>query len=236
MVDSKSTLLGSNLPSCQVARSKSTSGGMGGQPGSASSNSLGSSSGRMKSPLGGSTGGSLSHTTGSSSSSSLAAAGRSSTGSSSSQLPQQQVSPHCQYPGLSQSTSPYMQGAGSPEQVYYPHHNPAATNMAAMQMAAASGSSSGLLQPAVSSMSSLMASQQMASCQLAGQNSACALSSSTNQGLGYGALSATGSHTNHSSLPSCTYMQNQPSAHSAYPGHMGVMNIAPGAHYPGSLA
>ncbi len=210
---------------------------MGGQPGSGSGGSLGSSS-RMKSPLGGSGSGSLGHTTGGSSTSSLAAAGRSSTGSSSSQLPQQQVSPPCQYPGLSQSTSPYMQGAGSPEQVYYPHHNPAATNMAAMQMAAASGSSAGgLLQPAVSSMSSLMASQQMASCQLAGQNSACALSSSTNQGLGYGALSAaTGSHTNHSSLPSCTYMQNQSSAHAAYPGHMGVMNIAPGAHYPGSLA
>ena len=215
--DSKASLRRSTeLPACQIntgalTPSMSKQHGIG-QAGMASSN-------RMKSPLGGSGGSSASSTTGGT---------PSSTGSNRSQM---QVSPQCQYPGLSQSTSPYshMQGS-SPEQVYYPHHN----NMVAMQMAAANGSSSGLLQPVVTS--SLMATQQMASCQLAGQNTACALSSSTNQGLGYNGLASTAGA--HATLPSCTYMQNQSSSHSAYQGHLAsnMMNIATAAHYPGSLA
>lgn len=219
LVDSKASLRRSTeLPSCQMTGgltpsiNKQQSLGGHGQAG------IGSGT-RMKSPLAAGSAGS--------SASSGAGGTPSSTGSNRSQM---QVSPQCQYPALSQSTSPYshMQGS-SPEQVYYPHHN----NMVAMQMAAAN-SSSGLLQPVVTS--SLMATQQMASCQLAGQSSACALSSSTSQGLGYNGLaSSTGSHA---SLPSCTYMQNQSSSHSAYQGHLAsnMMNIATAAHYPGSLA
>ncbi len=207
LVDSKSGIKrSSDMPSCQVNTAAVTP--------TMSKHGLGQAGlgGRMKSPLGGS---SASSTSGTPSSSNGGSSSRS----------QMQVSPQCQYPGLSQSTSPYMQGS-SPEQVYYPHH------MQAMQMAAANSGSSGLLQPVVTS--SLMTSQQMASCQLAGQNSACALSSSSNQGLSYNGLSS--SSGSHSSLPSCTYMQNQSSAaaHSAYQGHM--MNIATAAHYSGSLA
>ncbi len=152
-----------------------------------------------------------------------------------------QISPQCQYP-LPQSTSPYLQ-AGSPgcEQVYYPHHTPA-NSMAAMQMA-----NSGLLQP-VSSASSLLQpasglslsghmSQQMQTCQLSGQNSACALAqaSSSIPSAGYGLAGAGGSQ-GHSGLPSCTYMQNPQS----YPGHlatsMSVMNMATASHFPGPMA
>ena len=217
--DSKVNLRRSTeLPSCQISTGGRTPSMNKQHSMSGHAQASMGSSNRMKSPLEGSSGSSASSTGGT----------PSSTGSNRSQI---QVSPQCQYPGLSQSTSSYshMQGS-SPEQVYYPHHN----NMVAMQMAAGSGSSSGLLQPVVTS--SLMASQQMASCQLAGQNSACALSSSTNQNLGYSGLTtSTGSHA---SLPSCNYMQNQSSTHSAYQGHLAsnMMNIATAAHYPGSLA
>ena len=146
-----------------------------------------------------------------------------------------QVSPQCQYGG--QNTSPYLSSGSSPscEQVYYPHHT-AASNMA-MQMANSAGllqsvsTASGLLQPGAGLTAGLNLShmsQQMSACQLAGQNSACALNSSGSNG-GYG-LSGAAAQA-HTSLPSCTYMQSN----QGYPAHiaanMGVMNLASSSHF-----
>ena len=95
---------------------------------------------------------------------------------------------------------------------------------------------SGLLQPGAGLTAGLNLShmsQQMSACQLAGQNSACALNSTGSNG-GYG-LSGTGTqaHTG-SSLPSCTYMQSN----QGYPAHlanMGVMNLASSSHFSNTM-
>ena len=150
------------------------------------------------------------------------------------------LSPPCQYPSLGQNAAAaaaaaahYGQGSSPPcEQVYYPHHTPNMANMAAMQMA-----NSGLLQPVSSAGLNLShMSPSMQACQLASQNNACALASSSGNGSGYG-LSAQPPQA-HTSLPSCTYMQSNQST--PYPGHipsnMSVMNIATTTHFPGPMA
>lgn len=144
----------------------------------------------------------------------------------------------CQYPGIGQNSSHYSQGSSPPcEQVYYPHHTPNMANMA--NMAAMGMANPGLLQPVSSSATGLSLShmsQSMQACQLAGQNNACALASSSGNGSGYGGLSGQPPQA-HASLPSCTYMQSN---QTAYPGHlpsnMSVMNIATSTHFPGPMA
>ena len=142
------------------------------------------------------------------------------------------LSSQCQY--LPQSASPYLQGASSPscDQVYYPHHSATtAGNMAAMQMANTGllqqttvGSS--LLNSASSALSLSHMGQQMGACQLAGQNSACALAQGSTSGSGAYGLPGSG---NQGSLSSCTYMQSsQP-----YPSHLS-MNLT--SHFPNPMA
>lgn len=133
----------------------------------------------------------------------------------------------CQY--SSQGLSPYLQGAGSCDQVYYPHHSAATGSVAAM------AANSGLLAP-TSSASLLSAAgglhtQNMAANQASHNAAACALQAPTSSSIGTVGSSAYGL-SSQGNLPSCTYMQGSQS----YAPLSSMMNFPASSHHFPNLA